>query len=272
MNAQPQIRCSAHQNKFTATTKFASLEADTYFQNLHGNPVPLESKTGMGKMISFTTPDDKKGSAYFIKANNESDNYLFVFHDRWGLNDYIKKEAERLYKDLNDVNVLAIDLYDGEVTDTKEQAKELMEKVDDETAEDIIKGAIGFASKNARISTIGWGFGGSWSLEAAIIAGRHSVACVMYYGMPEDDEEKLKKLLAPVLGIFAEDDDSITPAIVEEFEEDMDEIEKEIDVETFDANHAFANPSNPKFDKKAAEKAYRKSLKFIKKGFESWHF
>lgn len=257
------------ESSLSATSQFAMLGSDEVFRDKHEVPLPFTLHEKKGKMISFKTKERNKGQAYFIKSKKKSDNYLFVFHEWWGLNDHIKEEAERLHKDLENVNVLAIDLYDGKVADTREEAMELMDGVEDERAESIIKGAIEFASKNARIGTIGWCFGGSWSLQAAIIAGSHTVACVMYYGMPEDDVEDLKKLQAPVLGIFAEKDESITPEIVEKFEEDMDEAEEELDVEMFEADHGFANPSNSIFDKEATEKAYKLATDFLKEGYEA---
>ena len=237
-----------------------------------GEQEDIKAIAQVGEMISFQTPGDKPAKGYFIKSEKESDNYLFVFHEGRGLSDFVKKQAEKLYKDLEDVNVLAIDLYDGELADKEALAEELMDNFDDERAEDIIKGAMDIASKNARIATIGWGFGGTWSLQAGIIAGAHSVATVMYYGEPEGDKDKLKMLQAPVLAIYGSKDDSIPQDDLDEFEEEMDEVEKELDLEMFDADHAFANPDNSKFNEKASEKAYKKGLKFLKKGFERGYF
>ncbi len=254
-----------------AATQLVQLVSNTR-HNLHANSIAYDLSDEIGEMVSFPTPDDKPANAYFIKAQKESDNYLFVFHEWWGLNDYIKQEAEKLYKNLEDVNVLAIDLYDGKLADQEEQATELMESLDEERAEDIIRGAVEFASKNARISTIGWGLGGSWSLQAAMIAGAHSVACVMFYGEPEGDKDKLKMLQAPVLAIYGSQDDSIPQDDLDEFEEEMEEVEKELALKMFDADHAFANADNSGFNDKAAEKAYKKALKFLKKGFDSGYF
>lgn len=256
-------------SSLSATSHFAMLGSDEAFRDKHEIPLPFTLHEKKGKMITFKTEEGKNGQAYFIKSKKKSDNFLLVFHEWWGLNDHIKEEAEKLHKDLEDVNVLAIDLYDGKFADTREKAMKLMQGVEEKRAESIIEGALKFAGKYARIGTIGWCFGGSWSLQTAIIAGSHTVACVMYYGMPEDDVEDLKKLQAPVLGIFAEKDASITPEIVEKFEEDMDEAEEVLEVEMFDADHGFANPSNPKFDEEATEKAYKLAIDFLQDGYEA---
>ncbi|RYD57080.1 MAG: hypothetical protein EOP56_09755 [Sphingobacteriales bacterium] len=41
-------------------------------------------------------------------------------------------------------------------------------------------------------------------------------------------------------------------------------MEKQFTIYTFDADHAFANPSNPKFDKEASQQAEQHTLTFLK--------
>ena len=79
----------------------------------------------------------------------------------------------------------------------------------------------------------------------------------MYYGMPEKDVEKLKTLNTDVLGFFAGKEKFITKAIVEEFAKNMATAGKTLDYKIYDAEHAFANPSNPNFDKDASAEAYQ---------------
>src|SRR5204862_5007124 len=60
----------------------------------HEDPLPFTYTEGKGSMISFATPDGKQGSAYMISPAAKTNQVLFVFHEWWGLNDYIKREAE----------------------------------------------------------------------------------------------------------------------------------------------------------------------------------
>ena len=89
----------------------------------------------------------------------------------------------------------------------------------------------------------------------------------MYYGRPEKDVEKLKTLNVDVLGIFGSQDKGIPTAMVSEFEENMKKADKKITVKTYDADHAFANPSNPKYNKAFADEAYQEALGYLKKKF-----
>jgi carboxymethylenebutenolidase len=260
--AQKPACCSSN-----ATAHFASLGANESFQMAHLPPEPVSFQAKKGMMISFDTPDGVQGKAFMVPAYKKTDNYLFVFHEWWGLNDYIKHEAEKFAEELGDVNVMAIDLYDGQIATNAEDAGRIMQSVKQERAESIIKGALGYIRTNARVQSIGWCFGGGWSLQASMIAGSKSAGCVMYYGMPEKDEAKLKKFNAPVLGIFASRDGWVNREVVDAFEKQMKVLKKDIDVHWYDAEHAFANPSNPKYDVESTLDARKKSLEFIRKNF-----
>jgi carboxymethylenebutenolidase len=251
-----------------SAAEFAMLGESRTFQNAHAAPEPILFQAKKGMMAEFDTPDGKKGKAFFVPPLVKSDKYVFVFHEWWGLNDHIKRESEALAEKLGDVNVVAIDLYDGQLATNAEDAGRIMQSVKQERAEAIIKGVIGYIRQYAVIQTIGWCFGGGWSLQAAMIAGDKAKGCVMYYGMPEKDEAKLKKFNAPVLGIFATRDGWINKPVVDEFQSKMKSLNKTATFHWYDAEHAFANPSNPKFDQKSAADAMNKSVEFIKKNFE----
>ena len=240
-------------------------EANTLaFASLHPNPLPFEIENVTGNTISFTTPDGSNGSAYAIPSKNKTDNYLLVIHEWYGLNDYIKKEAETLSKELGDVNVLALDLYDGKVASTADSAMKYVQGVNNQRLESIIKGAIAYAGPSAKIFTIGWCFGGMWSLQASILAGKQGAGGVMYYGRPETNIEKLKMINADIIGFFGNKDRSPSPEMVAAFEKTMAEAGKTLITNKYDAGHGFANPSNPGFNKDAKEDAHAKTINFLK--------
>src|SRR5690606_1336980 len=153
---------------------------DDKFKSAHEIPQPLDL-VERGKPITYDTPDGKTASAYFLKAEEESDKYIFVIHEWWGLNNHIKQEAERLFDSLDNVNVMALDLYDGKVATIPKEAETLVNSVVEERANAIINGALAYAGEEAKVATIGWCFGGSWSLKASILAGEQGAACVIFY-------------------------------------------------------------------------------------------
>lgn len=264
-NSFAQLSCCA---KPSSTNTFAMLSHDKKFVASHLEPIPFVLANPLGKEISFKTPDGKEGYGYEIKAAAPTNNYVFVIHEWWGLNDYVKQESEKIYKELGNVNIIAIDMYDKKVATTRDSAGKYMKSLTTERGEAIIKGALNYVGAKANIATIGWCFGGGWSMQASLLAGKQGKACVMYYGMPEEKTDKLKTLNAPVLFVWAEKDQWINKEVVTKFEANMKTLNKPLEVKKYDADHAFANPSNPKYSKEFADDAMKNSIEFIKKGLK----
>lgn len=239
------------------------LAADPAFAQLHANPLPFTYQ-GAGEMIKFSTPDGQSANGFLLKAKKPSNKWLLVYQEWWGLNDNIKQQAETFYNDLKDVNVLAVDMYDGKVATQREDAMKYMQAANKERLESIMKGAIGYAGPKAEFASVGWCFGGMLSLQSAMLEGKRAKGCVMYYGRPEQDVDKLKTLDTDVLGIFGSRDKGITPESVKQFEENMQKAGEKVTLKMYDADHAFANPSNPVYDKAAAEDAYKLAINYLK--------
>lgn len=234
------------------------------FKDEHPIPVSFTYTDNKGKMITFSTSDGKDGNAYEVKADNPSNKWVLVFHEWYGLNDYIKKESDEIAATVGDANVLALDLYDGNVATNNDEAVKYMQSVTNDRAFNIIRGAADYAGTNAVFGTNGWCFGGGWSLQAAIELGDKCKACVMFYGMPEENMDRLAKLKAPVLGSFGLKDTHITPELVSKFEQNLKTLGIPSDLKEYDAVHGFANPSNPKHDPDATKDAKSRVYPFLK--------
>lgn len=249
----------------SATDKFALFASNKKFNSDHPSPLPYvhESEAG-GEMITFKTADGIEANAYLIKAKTKTDNWVFVFQEWWGLNDHIKRESENLYNDLGNVNVLALDMYDGKLATDPQTAGKYMGEFKQDRGNEIVKGALSYAGKKAKVATVGWCFGGGQSMQATLTAGKQAVACVIYYGMPEGDVEKLKTLNCDVLDIWPTQDRWINKEVTDKFEKDMAAAGKKLTVKPYDADHAFANPSNPKHNKEFTADAYKNMLEFFK--------
>jgi carboxymethylenebutenolidase len=261
LHAQDGKSCCA---PVTHTTAFAGFGGDPQFRTAHLEPLSYVHQSQTGKMITFKTGDGQEGRGFEVKATSQTGITILMFHEWWGLNDYIKREADKLHDALGGkATVIALDLYDGKVATTREAASKFMSEASEERIRSIISGSLEYIGKQSKIGTIGWCFGGGWSLQAALMAGDQASACVMYYGMPETDAEKLSALSAPLLGIFAAKDGWITPAVVDKFQAAMNKAGKDLTVKSYDADHAFANPSNPQYDKESTEDAFAHVLSFF---------
>jgi len=250
-----------------STEKFAMFASNKDFNGAHMSPRKYVhvSEEG-GKMMQFKCSDGKDGNAYLIMAPKKTNNWIFVFQEWWGLNDNIKRQAEDLFKDLGNVNVIALDMYDGRLATDRETAGKYMQEFKQERGDMIVRGALDYAGKNAKIGTVGWCFGGGQSLLASLGAGKKAAACVMYYGMPVEDVEKLKSLNTDVLMIWPTQDKWINKDMMDKFEANMKKAGKNVTIKSYDADHAFANPSNAMgtYNEAAAKDAYGNTLEFFK--------
>jgi carboxymethylenebutenolidase len=214
-----------------------------------------------GKMI------DLDGSRAYLSLPEGKPPFpgVVVVHEWWGLNGHIEHWADRLAAD--GYAALAVDLYGGKVAESREDAMAYMKAVDADKAIAILKRAYAFLKDDPRVKaskrgSIGWCFGGGWSLRLAI-AEPDLDAAVMYYGQPVLDQAELKRIHAPLLGIFANRDRAFTPEIVDAFDKALTEAQVKHKILRYDADHAFANPSGARYDEKAAAAAWAEARAFL---------
>lgn len=250
----------------SSVEKFAAFASDPSFNAEHPAPrLYVHVSQAGGKMIKFPTPDGGEANGYLLEAKTKTNNWILVYQEWWGLNDNIKRESENLYSQLGNVNVLALDMYDGKVATTSEEAGKIMQQFKADRGTAITQGAIKYVGPNAKIGTIGWCFGGGLSLLGALEAGKQSVACVMYYGMPVDDIEKLKKLNSDVLNIWPTKDRRINKEVMDKFAANMKAAGKTLIIKSYDADHAFANPSNTNgYNESATKDAWANTIEYLK--------
>ena len=192
---------------------------------------------------------------------------IVVIHEWWGLNGNIEHWADRLAS--AGWAALAIDLYSGVVATNRDDALTAMKAVDDTKAAAIIRAGIDFIAADPRIhatkkAVIGWCFGGGWSMQAAL-ANPDLDGAIIYYGQLETDPAKLSAIKAKVLGVFGTRDKGIPPAKVAEFEAALKQAGISEEIHSYDAEHAFANPSNPIYDETSAADAWTHVLAFLDK-------
>lgn len=257
--AQPEVVCHT-----PAQDKFAAMASSRDFQAAHAGPRVYNHRSQAGgKMIRFKTPDGGEANAYYLEAKVKTNNWIFVFQEWWGLNDNIRRQAEEIFNSLGNVHVLAPDMYDGKLATDAQTAGKYMGEFKQERGHAIVAGALAFAGTSARVGTVGWCFGGGQALQAAITAGPQAAACVMYYGMPEENIERLKALQTDVLNIWPTEDKWINREVMDKFKKNMAAAGKKLTIESYQADHAFANPSNPRFNQAAAADAYKKTIEYF---------
>ena len=246
-------------------SEWQTLAMSKAFRDSHESPKPFHYESTKGSMVTFNTEDGKQGNAYYVPSDQPTNKVLIIFHEWWGLNDYIKREAVRWQSMLGNIDVYAVDLFDGQVTDDPAMASKIASNLDPKRAETIIKGALVKAGKDNIIATLGWCMGGAWSFVATLDAKNQSTACVMYYGFPEKDKKKIAQLKTDILYIWGNQDQFITKDLVTNFGEEVKLTGHKFELHEFNGPHAFANPSNPKYQKNIADQAEAIAVAYLKK-------
>jgi carboxymethylenebutenolidase len=190
---------------------------------------------------------------------------LILIHEFGGLNDQIKSVAVEL-AGLGYL-ALAIDPFGGKVGTTQEEARGYMSAVKPEEATDTLvswaKWLGAHKQATGRVGSVGWCFGGGWSMETGIEAGTD--ATVVYYGKVDQSVDRLKTLKGPVLGHFATRDTFIDKPMVDGFIANMRAAGKELVSYRYDADHGFANPTSARYDEADAKLAWERTTTFLAK-------
>jgi len=192
---------------------------------------------------------------------------VIVIHDWWGLNDSVRSLADRLAAE--GFIVLAVDLFSGETAASVGAANQHMLRVveNPEIAQENIRKAYEFVSGIAgapQVAALGWGFGGGWALDTAMLFPEDLDAAVIYYPQVRADAEELRPINVPILAHFGNSDKGIPMASVREFEDALERLRKNYDLQIYaGVGQGFADPGAAGYNAKAAEKAWQTTLEFL---------
>lgn len=220
-----------------------------------------------GKSVSYKSGDETVQGILYTSTGKGPFPALIVIHEWWGLNDWVKEQASKL-SDQGYI-ALAVDLYRGKVATTPDEAHEITRGAPDDRVKRDLHAAFLFLQsqpnvKADRIGSIGWCWGGGYSLDVALQEPTLA-ADVINYGRLATDPETLKKINAPILGLFGAQDRGITPDDVHKFEAAMKQLGKKIDVKIYDdAGHAFENSNNKSgYRAEDTADAWKRTLQFL---------
>jgi len=217
--------------------------------------------------VSYFEGNDRVRGYLARPDDNKKHPGLILIHEWWGLNENMRENARR-FAELGYV-ALAVDMYNGEATKTAAQARVLATRVRKNMggAFDNLNQAVRYLKGRDyvaadRLASVGWCFGGGWSYQMA----RNNLgvkASVIYYGRfnPMDD---LQKMRATIMGHFGENDRGIKVDTVREFQAVLKTLNGDHEVYIYpNAGHAFANEGGSRYNKDAADLAWKRTNRFL---------
>jgi carboxymethylenebutenolidase len=220
-----------------------------------------------GKPVSYKSGNETVNALLFEPSGKGTFPAIVVIHEWWGLNDWVKEQASK-FSDEGYVT-LAIDLYRGKVATTPEEAHEIMRGVpEDRAVRDLLAATSylrGLKQVNpSKVGSIGWCMGGGYSFDLAVNDPKLAAA-IVNYGHLATEPETLKKISAPILGIFGGKDRGIPVDDVNKFAEELKKMGKTVEIKIYpDAGHAFENPNNKQgYRADDAADAWQRQVKFF---------
>ncbi|MEM8994643.1 MAG: dienelactone hydrolase family protein, partial [Acidobacteriota bacterium] len=164
--------------------------------------VPEPSVPVVTERVAYGTVGGVEVTGYVARPESAEEGLpgLIVIQEWWGLNENIEAMTRRLAGE--GYLALAVDLYDGQIATTRDEAmamitaaRETPEKLDEH-----LQAAYRWLEGQGapHIGSIGWCFGGGLSLRTALLHPEDLDAAVIYYGRVVTDPEELAPLEVPV--------------------------------------------------------------------------
>jgi carboxymethylenebutenolidase len=226
----------------------------------------------MGEMVQFPFAGGNTGG-YLATPKQGSGPGVIVIQEWWGLVDHIKDVCDRFAEE--GFVTLAPDLYHGKTTKSPDEAGKLMMAMRIDEAETDLSAAVQYlatqdSTTSEKVGVVGFCMGGALALYTAT-KNENVGACVVFYGGHPKVKPDLPKLNAPVLGLYAEKDDFVTPDSVHALERQVKALGKSIEVKIYpSADHAFFNDTRPEvYNAEAASDAWRRTIAFLRENLSA---
>jgi carboxymethylenebutenolidase len=221
------------------------------------------------RMVAFGHAKEKVAGFLALPRDPGRHRAIIVIHEWWGLNEWVKEQAEKLAA--NGYVALAVDIYDGKVAADPSEARKLKRGLRQDRVIGDLKAAFDYLAGRPdvdaeHIGSLGWSMGGGLAVQLAMHEPRLA-ACVVNYGPLPTDIADIQKIDVPVLGMFGSLDHGIRPDKVRGFEASMKAAGKRVDIRIYDgAGHGFENPTNQTgYRPAAAADAWLHTLEFLRR-------
>lgn len=246
-----------------------------YSYNIYSNNNTQEVSTRLHNS-SVSYYDNTTGYLVYPEPSNNAQQQerlpaVIMIHEWFGLNEHIKSQADLLANE--GYAVLAVDLYRGEVATDSDRARELASSVRSNSASaiDNLQSAVSYLKSleivdDSKVASLGWCFGGDWSLQLALNSSENPLAAtIVYYGRPVTDTASLSSISWPILGIFGDQDQAIPVESVKQFASALNASSITNEIYLYEnVGHAFANPSGDNYASKETADAWQKTIGFLR--------
>jgi carboxymethylenebutenolidase len=232
--------------------------------------IPKDDKRLKATMVEYASPKGQgKMRGYLVRPANASGKLpgVLVVHENRGLNPHIEDIARRIA--LEGFMAFAPDALAplGGYPGDEDKARELFGKLDPQKVrEDFVAAAEFLKSRpdcTGKIGVVGFCVGGGIANFLATQLPDLSAAVPFYGAQPKSED--VAKIKAPLLIHYAEQDERITAGAAA-YETALKANHVRYQMFTYPGTqHGFNNDTTPRYDKAAAELAWKRTIDFLKK-------
>jgi carboxymethylenebutenolidase len=197
---------------------------------------------------------------------------VVVIQEWWGLDEHIKDVANR-FAEAGFV-AIAPDLYYGAVATEPNEAQKLRMALDWDKALMAIQKAIDALVAHEQVSpkqvgVIGFCMGGGLAWHAAAKLAHVGAAAPFYGGGPEMSDAEVAQIKGPVLAVFGELDQGVSPEVANKRAAQMDKAGVKHETVIYpEAQHAFFNDTRQAYNAQASADAWQRTLKLFRETLE----
>ncbi len=220
------------------------------------------------EMVSLEV-NGKTTAAYLVAPEGDGPwPGVVVIQEWWGLEEHIKDVARRLAA--AGFVAIAPDLYYGEIATEPDDARKLRMALDWDQALTAIQVAVDtlvardeVLPKNVAMTGFCMGGGLTWHAAAKL---NNVVATAPFYGGgPEMTDEEVAQIGGPMLSIFGELDEGVSPEVANSRAAQMDRAGVKHETIIYpNAHHAFFNNTRAAYNPEAAADAWQRLVKLFK--------
>lgn len=192
---------------------------------------------------------------------------IVVIQEWWGLVPHIKEIVDRFASE--GFAAIAPDLYHGKTTTSPDEAGRLLMEMDAERAEKEIGAAGAYLLSRPECTSktygvVGYCMGGALAQYTAT-KEKNVGAAVSFYGGFKKVSSDWENLSAPILLIYAENDQGVPVEQGRALAKQLADLGKRVQLITYpDTGHAFMNDTGANYNAEAAADAWKKSVDFFR--------
>jgi carboxymethylenebutenolidase len=216
----------------------------------------------MGEHVEF--PSNSHSCRGYVAGNGPG---IVVIQEWWGLVPHIEDIVDHFAGE--GFSAIAPDLYHGATASSPDEAGRMLMELDADRAEKEIAAAGAYLLNrpectSKKYGVVGFCMGGALAQYTATKES-NAGAAVSFYGGFKKVASDWKNLNAPILLIYAEEDQGVPAQQGRALAKQLEEMGKDVQVIAYpNVNHAFFNDTGRNYNAAAAADAWKRTIEFFR--------